>query len=331
MSNSANVARQAHLGMVLWALIVGLSFPVVELMTEGLPPILLTALRFVVAVLALWPLVRREADRWPNLRGLVLYALMGLCQAGFFGTMFWAAHRISALSMAALYVSVPLLAYAMGRGLAVEPRAGRLLAILALGAAGALGLALAQAENDSTALRLGIGEVVFFFGCLSTALYPVLSKWGLVRGMLSPNAALRTFWSLLAGGVVIVLMGLLLEAPRTLVRMTWSDILLVVYLGLFSSGLTFWLMQRGTAALTPGAVTAYTYLVPFVSVVLLFVNQPQVIGWQWLPGGFLVLLAISLLLYRDARNADHRSRPGHHSARAPGQSVGSCASKSDLP
>ena len=116
--------RVAHLGMLLWALIVGLSFPVVVLMSEGLPPLLLTAIRFAIAALAVGLLVWREPDRWPGLPGLALYAVMGLCLAGFFGTMFWAAHRTTALSMATLYVSVPLLAYGLGRGLGVELRAG---------------------------------------------------------------------------------------------------------------------------------------------------------------------------------------------------------------
>jgi hypothetical protein len=54
--------------------------------------------------------------------------------------------------------------------------------------------------------------------------------------------------------------------------MTLSDALLLAYLG--SSGLTFWLLQRATAVLTPGAVTAYSYLV----MLLLLVGQPQHIG-----------------------------------------------------
>jgi len=297
-STPANAAR-VHLGMLLWALIVGLSFPVVGLMTEGLPPLLLMALRFAIAAAALWQFVRREPDRWPSLRGLALYALMGLCLAGFFGTMFWAAHRATALSMAALFVSIPLLAYSLGRGLGVEPRAGRLLAILVIGAVGALGLAWAEAGTRPGALRFGIGEAVFFLGCVSTALYPVLSKWGLDRGWLSQRAALRTFWSLVIGGVLIGLAGLVWEAPRALAAMTLSDALLLGYLGVFSSGVTFWLLQRATSVLTPGTVTAYTYLVPSVSMLLLFVEQPQQIGWHWLPGSLLVVLAITLLLRRD--------------------------------
>ena len=81
--------------------------------------------------------------------------------------------------------------------------------------------------------------------------------------------------------------------------MTLSDVLLRAYLGVFSSGMTFWLQQRAPAVLTPGAVTAYSYLVPFVSMLLLFIGQPQRIDWRWLPGNLLVLLAIALLR-RDA-------------------------------
>ena len=152
MTRTLRGVTGAHLGMLLWALFVGLSFPAVGLMSEGLPPLLLTAMRFGIATLALLPLLLQQEDRWPSLPGLLLYALMGLSLAGFFGTMFWAAHRVSALSMATLFVSVPLLAYCIGRGLGVEQAAGRLLAILALGAFGALGLAVAESDGNLSEL-----------------------------------------------------------------------------------------------------------------------------------------------------------------------------------
>jgi drug/metabolite transporter (DMT)-like permease len=295
-------ALNSHLGMLLWALIVGSSFPAVGMMSEGLPPLLLTAIRFAVAALAILPLVWRKSDRWPSLPGLALYAFMGLSLAGFFGTMFWAAHRTSALSMATLYVSVPLLAYFLGRAFGVERRASQLLGILVLGAAGALGLAWAEAGGQSSELQFGLAEAAFFVGCLASALYPVLSKWGLNQGWLSPWAELRTFWSLFTGSVLVGLLGLIWEDPQHLTPLTLTDGLLLLYLGVFSSGMTFWLTQRATAMLTPAAVTAYSYLVPFVSMLLLFINQPQRIDWHWLPGSLLVVLAIALLLKRDAAN-----------------------------
>jgi drug/metabolite transporter (DMT)-like permease len=154
--------------MLLWALIVGLSFPAVGLISEGLPPLLLTAIRFATAALAIWPLVWGGGERWPGLPALALYSAMGLCLAGFFGTMFWAAHHATALSMATLYVSVPLLAYTLGRMIGVERRNGVLLGILVLGAFGALGLAWAENGGNAGVLRFGIGETAFFAGCVGS-------------------------------------------------------------------------------------------------------------------------------------------------------------------
>lgn len=284
--------------MLLWAALVGFSFPLVGLMSE-LPPLLLTALRFAIACAGLFMLARRSADFVPQRRSLALYALMGLCLAGFFSAMFWAARHATALSMATLHVTVPLLAFLLGLGLRVERPGWRLPAILALGAAGALGLATAEAWQQGGGVRLGLGEAVFFGGCVSTALYPVLSRWGLATGRLPESASVRTFWSLGLGGVLVGVLGLAVEPVAHLATMNGLDLMLLAYLGLGSSALTFWLMQRATAVLTPGVVTAYGYLVPFVSMLLLFVRSPQHIGWIWLPGSLAVLVAMSLLMWRE--------------------------------
>lgn len=283
-----------HAGMLLWALLVGLSFPIVGWLS-ALPPLLLTALRFAIACAGLWWLARRDANFWPEWRALLLYAAMGLCLAGFFSSMFWAAHHATALSMATLYVTVPLLAYAMGLGVGLERRAWRMPAVLLMGACGALLLALAEAVVQGGRMQFGRGEAVFFLGCVASALYPVISKWGLSSGRLSSSAAVRTFWSLAMGGVLVGALGLALEPIGALARMGPQDTLILIYLGLGSSALTFWLMQHATGTLTPGAVTAYGYLVPFVSMLLLLVRTPDAISWVWLPGSLLVLLAIALL------------------------------------
>ena len=107
--------------------------------------------------------------------------------------------------------------------------------------------------------------------------------------------------ALATGGrlLLIGLMGFVWEQPASLLRMNLLDLLLVTYLGVFSSAMTFFLQQRATSVLTPGAVTAYSYLVPFVSMLLLFFDQPARMGVHWLPGSLLVVLAIGLLLRRD--------------------------------
>ncbi|RUL69474.1 EamA family transporter [Dyella choica] len=286
--------------MLLRAVIQGLSFSIVGLLTIGLPPLLLTALRFAIAAIVLLPLVWRTLGQRPRLRGLALYIVMGLCQAVFFGAMFWAAHRTSALSMAVLSVSVPFLAYCLGIGFGVEPSSMRLLGILALGAGGALGMAWAGNAGGLGGMHLGRVEAVYLVGCLGLALYAVLSRWGLSSHCISARAEVRTFWSLVFGALLVGVLGLATEDLRGLENLTASDALLLAYLGTLSTGGTFWLMQHATPVLTPGSVTSYAYVPPFVSMLLLFMTEPQSISWRWLPGALLVLLAMSLLLRRRA-------------------------------
>jgi drug/metabolite transporter (DMT)-like permease len=310
---------RAHLGMLLRALILGLSFTVVGRMGEGLPPLLLTTLRFAIAALALLPVIWRTPDGLPGVPALTVYSILGLCQAAFFGAMFWAAHRISALSMTVLYVSVPFLAYGLGLGFRVEEPNKRLVGILALGACGSLGLAWAERGGGlgrvQAGLHLGISEAVFFVGCLGLALYSVLSRWALSRKWLSERAGVRTFWSLVAGAVQVGALALIEEKPQALATLKLSDILLLAYLGVISTGGTFWLMQRAAAVLTPAAASAYSYAPPFVSMLVLFVTQPRSISWRWLPGAILVVLAIALLQRRDAHPTS-RSPSSIHSTGA---------------
>ena len=56
---------------------------------------------------------------------------------------------------------------------------------------------------------------------------------------------------------------------------------------------------------------------------LLFIDQPQRIGWHWVPGSLLVMLAIAVLLRRDAiKGIRWRSQRGEahlagHSVQSP--------------
>lgn len=292
----------AHLGMLVRAFILGLSFTLVGEIGKALPPLLLTAVRFCIAAVALLPLIWRAPGRVPGLRAIALYSILGLCQTAFFGAMFWCAHRISALSMAVLSVGVPFLAYCLGRAFRVEPPSGRLLGILMLGAAGALGLAWAASGGAEAGLQLGVGEAAFFAGCVALALYSVLSKWALSRRWVSERAAVRAFWSLLLGAVLVGAIGVIEEKPQALAQLKLSDVLLLAYLGVFSTGGTFWLMQRATAVLSSAVITAYAYASPFVSMLLLFVTEPQTISWRWFPGALLVVIAMALLVLRNANS-----------------------------
>lgn len=294
--NGKKTESRAHLGLLLASLIVGFSFPAVGLISAELPPLTLTALRFAIAALAILPLALRYSEQPPTPEGIAIYLLLGLIHAAFFGTMFWAAHHASALSMATIYICVPLIAYLFGRLFAVERSSSRLVAILFTGALGAFALIWAESLGSGQGLAFGIGEAAYFAACICIAMYPVLTRIGLDRSWLSTHAELRTFWSLCSGSIITATIAMFVESPVAMLTMTGTDVLVVVYLAIFSSAFTFWLSQRAVEVLTPGTVTAYGYLSPFVAMLLLFISDPDAISIRWIPGSLLVITAIALLL-----------------------------------
>jgi drug/metabolite transporter (DMT)-like permease len=147
---------------------------------------------------------------------------------------------------ASFFVSIPLLAYGLGRSFGVEPQAFDLLSILAIGACGALTLTWAEADGLSGGPQFGIGDGAFLIGCIGSAMYPVITKWGLAKSLISQIAAVRTFWSLVIGSIIFAILGFLLEDPEGLTAMTKLDILILLYLSVFSSAITFWLLQSST-------------------------------------------------------------------------------------
>lgn len=78
MPDTPSGVMRAHQGMLIWALIVGMSFPAVGMMSEGLPPLSLTAIRFVIAALAesTWPGAVR--DHGAESRGFLWHNVLGL-------------------------------------------------------------------------------------------------------------------------------------------------------------------------------------------------------------------------------------------------------------
>ena len=124
---------------------------------------------------------------------------------------------------------------------------------------------------------------------------------------------MRTFWSIAVGAVLVAVLGLVLEEPRSLLNMTAFDGVMSAYLGVVSTGGTFWLMQRAVVALTPAVASAYAYAPPFVTMLVIFIQDPQAITWRWVPGALLVIAAFALLIIMDEDSVgspEHRRSGG---------------------
>lgn len=294
---------RAHASMALRTLVLALGFSIVADVRGVGATLLLTSLRLVIAAVVLLPFVWRAGETLPAAAEAALYGLLGLFQAAFYGGMFWAAQRIGAVSMSVLYVSVPFVTFCLGLVFGVERPSASLAVTLAIGAGGALLLTFAQGGPAHGAMQLRGAELVYFGGCVALAFYSVLTRWGLSRDYLSGNAAVRSFWSILVGALLVGALGLFRETPQALLRLMPKDLLSLAYLGAVSTAGTVWLLQKAAPILSPATAMAYSYAPSFVSMALLAVTDPASISWRWLPGSGLILLAMALLLRRDFRRS----------------------------
>ena len=278
-----------HLMMLLWAALVASSFPVAAAFTPELSATLLVAIRFILAGLFLWLIrpipLRQSAAAWSS------YAVLGLLLGGNFIIMFVALRYSAPLNLAAIYITLPFFAYLLSMLLGMErfswPRAG----LLALVASAAL-IILSRADLGSiSSIEWGYGETLYLGGCMLAAGYNTLSRYTTDRRWIAADPYATTCLSLIAGGLLLAVPDLLtgdLEAFIT--NFSWQDFWALAYLTIFTSLLSFWILQVCALKLAPSMLSAYSYQAP-----MLYLLAELILGLtEWRS---LYLLAIILLLF----------------------------------
>lgn len=286
----------AHLLLLLWTVLVASSFPVAALFDPALSTNFLVCLRFLAAGAIMLLFMRQRG--WPAVSAGLIYSILGLLLAAFFSIMFKALQYISPLTLAALFVTQPLFAYLIAMTVGIERLKLRRLATLLLAAAAALVIVSRADFSRLTSLHLGFGESIFLFACVLSAGYNNLSRYATDRGIIPADPYRTTCYGLLAGGVLIGLPDILLgRVGEFFAVVGTTDLGALAYLTLFTTLITFWILQVVTLRLSPSMVAAYGYLPPLL--VLCAELVLGITGWKM---GYLLasamLVASMLLLAR---------------------------------
>ncbi|WP_299722828.1 DMT family transporter [uncultured Tateyamaria sp.] len=277
-------ALRGHAAMLCFSALVAGSFSLGSLAANEIAPTALNAIRFVIAaaiigaaVLATGGLTRSAlVAPW---RYLVLGGLFAI----YFVLMFEGLKTAPPVSTAAVFTLTPVLAAGFGWLLLRQITTPRMAAALAIGAVGALWVIFRADLAAFLAFEVGRGEMIYFIGCVSHALYTPMVR----RLNRDEPAVVFTFGMLVAGAVILSVYG-------------WSDIratdwtglpaivwVTILYVAIIASAATFVLLQFATMRLPSAKVMAYTYLTP-----------SWVIGWEVALGndvpGALVLAGIML-------------------------------------
>lgn len=287
---------QGHAAMLCFSALVAGSFSLGSLAANEIAPTAMNAARFVLAACVIGAAVLATGGMTRS--ALVApwrYVVLGGLFAVYFVLMFEGLKTAPPVSAAAVFTLTPLMSGVFGWLLLRQITTPRMALALAIGGAGALWVIFRADVSALLAFEVGRGEVIYFVGCVSHAIYtPMVRK--LNRG---ERPVVFTFGMLVAGSILLTLYGW-----NDIVATDWAALpgivwITLIYIAIFASAATFVLLQFATMHLPSAKVMAYTYLTP-----------SWVIGWEValgngvpsalvLGGIVLTIIALAMLLRDD--------------------------------
>ncbi|MDO6687085.1 MULTISPECIES: DMT family transporter [unclassified Agarivorans] len=287
-----NTNKGTHGLMLIMVALVASSFPVGAAITYALPPVVMMFLRFFLAALLFAPyVIAKNGWALPPLRALFGYALLSIPLVIFFWCMFEALRHTSAINTGALYTTLPAMTALASYIINQQTISKRRQLGLLIGTVGALWIVFRGQISALVNLQLNSGDLLFLVGCLSLSVYNPLMK----KRYRGERQELMTFWVILFGAVWLLVLAL-----PSFSQIDWSNVPFKVYAGisylaLFTTLITFFLLQIGTLKLGPIKVAAYSYLTPLFVILLTVLMGIEQLDWQTLPGAGFILIAMLLI------------------------------------
>jgi len=286
--------RNAHGLMLLSIFFAATSFPVGAAITHALPPAVMMFMRFILAAFLFSPyLVLKKTLYIPSAKKMLGYGVLSIPLAVFFWCMFESLRYTSVLNTGALYTLVPAITaiYALIINNEVTHKF-RSMGLL-IGTLGALWIVFRGDYAALLNLDLNKGDFIFIIGCLFLGLYsPLIKK--IYEG---EPMEVMTFWVLICAAV-----WLLLVSANQLIDIDWSSVTYkvyggILYLSLFTTLMTFFLLQLCVVRIGPTKVAAYGFLTPLFVIVISIILGTDHFELITLPGIVMVILAMFIIQY----------------------------------
>ncbi|MEP6590574.1 MAG: DMT family transporter [Gemmatimonadota bacterium] len=277
-------------GMFLVTLFWGGNFTATKLAFTQIEPLAFTALRFALATVVIWFIVRRVEGPAPlppgTLKPLILLGVIGntIYQVFFVEGL----ARTSATKSSLILAAMPVIVIVAASLLGIEKVSTRQKLAIGLATVGVVIVVFARGGTMHGGI--GTGEVLLFGGVVTWAAYTLmLRSWKL------PISSLRlTAWTLYTGTPGLVLIGI-----PALRRTDWSQVSVegwggTLYAALLSLIAAYILWNRGVAKLGAARTVAFNTLVPLVATAIAIVALGERPGMAHLIGGALVISGVLL-------------------------------------
>ncbi len=249
----------AHLSMLLFSAFIAGSFTTGALAVPYLAPAPLNAVRFILAVLlmGLWTFVA-ERQKFAAPAEPYRFLITGFLTAIYFVSMFIALTMTLPVATSAVYTLVPLMTAATALFILGQRSGPLVLLSLAIAGLGAIWVIFRGDINALLSFDIGMGELIYFVGCVAYALYTPLLR----RFQRGEPATVLSFWTLSGTAFWITLYAI----PEMLAT-DWLSLpptvwWVIIYLAVAPTAICFFLIQFASRHLPSAKVIAYGYLTP---------------------------------------------------------------------
>lgn len=293
-ANVHGLAWKRLLAFVIIYFVWGSTFLAIRVGVSEVPPLLLAAIRFLLAGLALYAWVIARGGRSPDARQWMAAFLLGLLIFVFdYGMLFWAEKRVPSGVAAVMLATIPVfMSLAEITILRTQRLTMRLTLALLVGLGGVAvlmsrSLSLGGAPVDRT------GAVALIFAAISWSVSSVLTR----KLPLPASKVMSSGAQMLAGGVLLTPVAAGLGEfrdfhPRSVGHEAWFALLYLIVAGSIVGFTAYtWLIHHES----PTKVGTYAYVNPVVAVLLGYFFGGESLGLRTILGTLLVLMSVVVI------------------------------------
>ena len=250
----------AHLAMLLFSVLVSLSFVIGAKVANSIDPLAITFARFCIAMVLIGAVYRMTVKiSFLDFQSPWRFLILGFLISTYFVLMFEGLKTAEPVSMSVVFTLTPLLAGFFDYLVVGRKMSKSVTIAVILGAFGAVWIIFEGNLNRIMDFDVGYGELIFFVGCAGHAMYASL----IPRLNKGETPLAQTLGTLIACSLILLLVG-----SQSISTNEWKDLSLFVwasifYLAIFATASSFFLIQFATRRLSSVKVMAYTYAIPF--------------------------------------------------------------------
>jgi drug/metabolite transporter (DMT)-like permease len=272
----------------------GSTFLAIRIGVREVPPLLLAAMRFLVAGLVLYGWMVARGERSPSRRqwmSVVLLALLIFVVD--YGLLFWAEQRVPSGLAAVMMATIPVfIAISEILFLRTQRLTVRLSLALLIGIGG-VAVLMSHSLNLGGAPIDSAGAVALIIGSISWSIASVLTR----KLPLPTSKVMSSGAQMLAGGVLLTLTAAALGEfrnfhPSTVSREAWLSLLYLIIAGSIVGFTAYvWLIHHES----PTKVGTYAYVNPVVAVLLGYLLGGETLGLRTILGTLFVLISVVVI------------------------------------